>query len=961
MTPLSSLLKLLEPGYFENHLNSCSLITSMHTGLRRFALLSSPFWLFSTVLLAQHDRLPSRIDQSRTVILRGNTSLRARPEFDRGRVEPTLQLPSLVLHLKGSTDQQSGLEQLLAAQQDPTSREFHKWLTPDQYADRFGVSQNDIDKIKAWIESQGFSVKAVARSRRWILFGGTAQQAQSAFHTEIHRYTSSTASFYSNSADPSIPAALADLVTGVRGLNSIRLKPHYKREDPRMTTANGSHRIAPDDLATIYNIAPLYKDGIDGTGQRVAVVGQTAINTSDLRSFRTRFNLPTQNVEQVLVPGEANPGINDGDLGEADLDIEWAGAVARNATIVYVYSGDVLTSLEHVVDQNLAPVVTMSYGLCEGADLVDLPIMQATARQANAQGITWLAASGDSGASDCEGLDAAVAQNGLAVDSPASIPEVTGLGGTTFDEQGGSYWASSNDVNSASALSYIPEKVWNENTTAGVLSASGGGASIFFPKPSWQVGSGVPNDPFRHVPDLSLSSSVYHTGYYVFSGGSSAYYGGTSVAAPAMAGVVALLNQYLLSTGSQQKAGVGNINPTLYRLSADAPGVFHDVTTGDNIVPCASGSPGCSNGQYGFAAGPGYDHATGLGSPDVYNLVHAWSSHPAANSEVVPSINHNPVFKLSAPVNGNNWTFTVTLTEEAGIGTTLTSFSIDGKATDIAATFGTASIPPNGSVSSKNLGFATLEIPKTVVFSFSGVDASGRQWSQQFSVPFTGVQVRLSVSGVSNAASGQQTYAPGQIVSVYGTQLGNFAQSAATIPLPDFMSGFKAYVDGVPAPLYFVSPGQVNIQIPYETLPGRTTVTVGNPYADVSTTIQVASAAPGIFASNGSVAAPFSSAARGQTTTLFITGDGQVRPSLDTGTSPSPGTDVSRLPKPVLPVTMTVGGQTAVIAFYGIPPGLVGVTQINYVVPQNAPLGTQPVVVTVGTVPSMPVNLTVTQ
>ena len=691
------------------------------------------------------------------------------------------------------------------------------------------------------------------------------------------------------------------------------------------------------------------------------MVGQTDINLSDIRAFRTKFNLPAPNIQQVAVPNRPDPGISDGDLGEADLDIEWAGAVAPNATIIYVYSDDVLASLIHAVDRNLAPVVTMSYGACEASDLIDLPTMQAAARQANAQGMTWLAASGDAGASDCEDQDAAVAQNGLAVDSPASIPEVTGMGGTEFAEQGGSFWGSTNTVNSASALSYIPEKVWNDTSLNGSLSAGGGGVSIYFAKPAWQTAPGVPTDAFRHVPDLALTSSADHDGFYVYTGGSASYYGGTSVAAPSMAGIVALLNQYLVSSGSQSQPGVGNINPTLYRLAQTTTGVFHDITAGDNKVPCASGSPGCTNGTYGHAAGPGYDHATGLGSPDAFNLIHQWSSQPAISSAVVPSIDQNPVFQKAAAVNGKNWAFTITLSEEAGVGTTLTKFTMDGQATDIVATFGSATIPPNGSVSSKNLGFATLAAPKSVLFEFSGVDPNGRQWSQQFSVPFNGVQIPLAVGGVGNAASGEAAYAPGELVSVYGTSFGNFAQSAATIPLPGYMAGFEAAVNGVIAPLWYVSPGQVNIQIPYETQPGRATLTVGNPYTNVDYTIQVKAAAPGIFMSNGAVAAPFSTARRGQASTLFITGEGQVRPSLATGGTPAAGTAVARLPKPVQTVAMTIAGQPVTILFDGIPSGFVGVTQVNFQVPADAPLGSQQVVVTVGGVASAPANLTITQ
>jgi uncharacterized protein (TIGR03437 family) len=241
------------------------------------------------------------------------------------------------------------------------------------------------------------------------------------------------------------------------------------------------------------------------------------------------------------------------------------------------------------------------------------------------------------------------------------------------------------------------------------------------------------------------------------------------------------------------------------------------------------------------------------------------------------------------------------------------------------------------------------------------MDAGGHQWAQQFSVPFSTTQVQLTVGGASNAASGRQAYAPGMIVSVYGAALGNFAQAASAIPLPEYLAGFEAYVNNVPAPLYYVSPDQVNIQIPYETSPGPMTLMVGNPYVNVNYSIQVTAAAPGIFQTDGMVSAPFSSAGRGQTTTLFITGEGQTNPGLADGTTPAVGTPTDQLPRPVLPVTVTVGGQTASTSFVGIPPGLVGVTQINYQVPANAPLGVQPVVVTVGTVASPAANLNVTQ
>ncbi|HTB19437.1 MAG TPA: protease pro-enzyme activation domain-containing protein [Bryobacteraceae bacterium] len=917
----------------------------------------------TSALAAPPDRISARIDSARTVVLAGHAPSIARPEFDQGPVSAALALPAVTIYLKPSAAQQTALEQLLANQQNPTSADFHKWLTPEQYADRFGLSSNDVNRISAWLQSQGMQVQRVARSRTWIQFGGTARQVQNAFHTEIHQYLGNGKLHYANATDPSIPAALSGVVLGLRGLNNYRLKPRSKPRglEARDTTGDGEHQIAPDDFATIYDIAALYTAGINGAGQKLVVVGQTDINLSDIQAFRGKFNLPAINLQQILVPRQPDPGISQDDLPEADLDLEWSGSVARDANIIFVYSDDVLASVQEAIDQDYAPVISMSYGLCEGGDLFHLPIYRGWAQQGNAEGITWLAASGDAGAADCEDPNATIAQDGLAVDEPGSIPEVTSMGGSKFAEGTGTFWNSTNTANGASALSYIPETVWNDTSPSYGLAAGGGGTSIFFPKPVWQTGSGVPNDSFRHVPDLSIASSPEHDGYYVYTGGSLQIYGGTSIAAPTMAGIVTLLNQYLVSTKAQTDAGLGNINPTLYRMAENAQGAFHDITTGNNSVPCVIGSPNCTTGSIGYKAGPAYDQASGLGSPDAYNLIHLWKSQASTTSAVVPSIDHNPVFEQPANSSGFRWSFQITLTEEAGVATTLTAFSINGATYDVNTVFGSAQIPADGSVSSSGLELANLAVPTNVVFTFNGVDASGKQWTQTLTVPFDGPQTQLVIGGASNAASGQPAYAPGMLLSVYGTALGNFIQSAGTIPLPQYLAGFEASVNGVIAPLYYVSPNQVNIQIPYETAPGTTTLTVGNPYINVNYSLKIVPAAPGIFMTKGFTAAPFSSAARGQTSTLFITGEGQVSPALSDGTTPAAGTATSQLPQPNLPVTVTVAGLPAAIAFDGIPSGLVGVTQINYVVPATAPLGVQPVVVTVGDVASQPANLTVTQ
>lgn len=927
---------------------------------------------FTATLHAQPDRINGPIDNSKTVELPGGTTPRARPQFDRGAVPASFSMPGMTLELKPSASQQIALDQLLANQQNPASPEFHKWLTPEQYAGRFGASPGDIDRISVWLRSEGFTVQQVARSRTWIQFSGTAGQVERAFHTPIHQFLENGQVHYANTTNPSVPAALSGLVRGIRGLNNYRLKPRSQQQGlgPRNTT-NGQHQMAPDDFATIYDVAPLYSAGINGAGQSLVVVGQTDIKVSDIQAFRSQFNLPPIHLQQILVPGFADPGVSDNDLAEADLDIEWSGSVARQANIIYVNSGDVDNSVQYAIDQDYAPVITMSYGICEGGDLVDLPTYRGWAQQANAEGITWLAPAGDKGAADCEDEAATIAEDGLAVDEPGSIPEVTSMGGTEFNEGSGSYWSSANTANGASALSYIPEMAWNDTSLGGGLWATGGGISLFFPQPVWQTGPGVPNTGFRNVPDLALAASPDHDGYFVYTNGAMQIYGGTSFAAPEMAGIITLLNQYLVSSGAQKQPGLGNINPALYRMAQSSPAAFHDVTAGNNIVPCVPGSPElvtliaevseCATGAIGYDAGVAYDLATGLGSVDAYNFVHKWSSQAPTTSAVVPSIDQNPVFEHAPDASGFRWTFQITLSEENGIATTLTGFTINGQSYNPGTVFGTTQLAAGGSISSTGLGFATVAVPANVVFEFSGMDASGTKWSQQLTIPFESAQIPLSIGGVSNAASGQESFAPGMIVSVYGTALGDFVQSAGALPLPQYLAGFEATVNGVTAPLYYVSPNQVNLQIPYETQTGNATLVVGNPYVNSNNyTLRMAAAAPGIFMTNGAPAAPFSSAAAGQVTTLFITGDGAISPSLGDGAAPAGGTLLDQLPKPSLPVTVTVAGEKATIQFIGVPVGLVGVTQINYQVPANTPAGVQPVVVSVGGVASPAANLTVT-
>ncbi len=238
------------------------------------------------------------------------------------------------------------------------------------------MNDADLGKITQWLQQQGLQVVSVARGRNWIAVSGTAAQVEAAFQTEIHNYLVDGETHYANASEPSVPAAFGSVVKGIRGLNDFRMKPRLRA--PRMPSPTPPGRItrpaqarltmvAPDDFATIYDVAPLYAAGINGTGQKIAIAGQIEVNLSDIEQFRSQFNLPANDPQTLLVPGSRNPGTarTSGDLAESDLDLEWSGAVARNATIIFVYSTDVMTSVQYAIDQKLAPVVSVSYGSCE--------------------------------------------------------------------------------------------------------------------------------------------------------------------------------------------------------------------------------------------------------------------------------------------------------------------------------------------------------------------------------------------------------------------------------------------------------------------------------------------------------------------------------------------------------------------------------------------------------------------
>ena len=702
-------------------------------------------------------RISQAVDLKDLVTLGGNTHPLARPEWDRGRAPESLPVDRMLLVLERGAEQETALQQLLIDQQVKSSPNYHQWLTPEQFGKQFGPADADVQAVADWLTTQGFQINRVAAGRTAIEFSGTAAQVRQAFRTQIHKYVVNGEEHWANATDPQIPAALSPVVAGFVSLNNFPRKRMIHRKGaftrskatgevkPMFTYTDNFgpwYALGPTDFATIYNVQPLWQEGTDGTGQSIAIVSATNINIQDVRDFRNMFGLPA-NDPKIILNGP-DPGIVSTEEGEADLDIQWAGAVAKNATIQLVVSGTT-TSTEgtdlsaiYIVDNNLAPVLSESYGQCESSlGNSGNAFFNSLWEQAAAQGITVLISSGDSGSAGCDGLSGqTAAQNGLGINGIASTPFNVAVGGTDFDDVSNpsQYWNATNNASSkSSAKSYIPEVTWNDtcaqsgelNGCTSVssdgfdLDAAGGGPSncktsspsgtclAGYDKPPWQTGPGVPNDGVRDIPDLSLFAGDGQNGsFYVMCQSSAnpdptsscnlnAPYqdfqgvGGTSASAQAFAGIMALVNQ---KTGQRQ----GNANFVLYKLAAQngasctsnpaAVGssscIFYDLIKGNISVACQAGSANCSNTS---------SHGDGLIVDPSHPSVPAWTT--TARYDLATGLGSVNVANLV-----KNWgsvSFTPTTTTLSLSPTTITH----GQPVNVTINVSSSSGTPTGAVS----------------------------------------------------------------------------------------------------------------------------------------------------------------------------------------------------------------------------------------------------------------------
>jgi subtilase family serine protease len=691
------------------------------------------------------------IDGSSMVTLGGSVSPQVAAAGDLGVADASRQLPLMSLRFALTPTQQDALAQLVSDQQNPASPAYHRWFTPEQFEARFGLAPQDLATVSGWLTAQGLVVTSVARSGLFVQFSGTVGQVNRAFHTELHNVVVDGERHIANVTAASLPATIAAVTGAITGLDDFAPRAQVREQvlsrgaatgaavgamsQPEYTSATGSHYLAPGDFYTIYDENAAIQSGYTGFGITIAVVGQSDIYAADIAAFQSASGLPSK-PPSVMLNG-VDPGYTSGaDLLEAELEVEWTGAVAPGANILYVNSADAINgSLTLAIDNDLAPIIADGYGECEASlGAAAVVYYNQMLQMAAAEGITIITAAGNDGATDCDTKDAS-ATSGLAVDFPSSSPYVTAVGGTEFSENGGTYFAAANSAYAESALSYIPEQAWNDDGASG-LAAGGGGASAYFSKPSWQMGAGVPADFSRDVPDVSLSASIAHDGYLVCTPGYCAngfqsasgtvdIAGGTAASAASFAGLMALVEQKIEGISplksSQNNSRIGVANPEIYALanSSYAGSVFHDVTSGTNASPCTAGSTGCGGGgSIGFAAMKGYDQATGWGSVDATNLVNDWGLATPLVTTGGTTASYTNVAASASPVSaGTAVTLTATVASAVSASTAVPTgsvqFTVDSMAVGGAAVLaggssaGTASYSLN--TSSLSVGSHTVQ------------------------------------------------------------------------------------------------------------------------------------------------------------------------------------------------------------------------------------------------------------
>jgi len=567
------------------------------------------------------------------VTLRGNTHRLAQPGFDQGLAASTRPMERLMLLLGRSTAQELALAAFNERQSDPSSPDYHHWLSAAEFGRLYGPADADIAAITSWLQSHGFRIDRLNTGKVTIEFSGTVAQVQAAFHVQMHDYLVAGVRHIANDRDPQIPRALAPIVAGIVSLNDFRppsltrLGPLVERDrvtgkitpvtrlspvTPANVPLNGAipgfgyvnegtqeEDMGPYDFATVYNSLPLWNEStpIIGTGVTVAIAGGSDISATDVATFRSTFGLPGNTF--TTIHNGTDPGFASDQI-ENTLDVEMVGAAAPGANIDLVVSASTATtygfqlSIQYIVSNQTAPIMSASYGICE----LDLgtsgnQFFNSVTQQGATEGISIFISAGDQGSAGCDGHNTEPDAIGLAVNGIASTPYVTAVGGTDlnwpFIKNGlSTYWNSTADANGATAKGYIPEGPWNSTCANPLL------LNVF------ENGSGSPEFATNEALCNAATNSPSYVGLTGISGGS----GGVSACTAPTGKTASTCTGGYAKPSWQTGTGVpADGKRDVPDVSLFSSGWFNDGIVGTSaILFCytQSGSNGCdySNSNY---------------------------------------------------------------------------------------------------------------------------------------------------------------------------------------------------------------------------------------------------------------------------------------------------------------------------------------------------------------------------
>jgi subtilase family serine protease len=544
-----------------------------------------------------------------SALLVGNHPAEAETFRQLGEADSTAILQ---MQIRFALRHRTALARLLVQQENPASSNFHKWLSSDEFLKRFGPSPSEINAVASWLAGEGFVI--TPREGNALAFSGPVAAVQSAFAVRIATF--GDGSVYANTTDPVIPKRFAGVIASVLGMDNMVHAMAMNHQTEMLSAmpdaiVNGAQAFGPGDLRTFYD--ETVGSGRDGTGSCIAIVGVSDFLDSTMTTFANQFGLPAINYTRVL--SGSNPGIN-GDDAESELDLQWSHAAAPGASTNFYLGNNLVSDIAAAVNANACGVISISYGFCGVSSSFMTETMDPIFQQAAAQGQSVFVSAGDQGAAGI-GLNssgtACVVNSTRSVSEMSADPNVTAVGGTQFSPT----YSGGNDVG------YATEQVWNDGS-----GATGGGLSQVFTKPGYQVGSGVPNDGMRDVPDISLIASPNYPGVFFADDVNGVAQmecciGGTSLSAPVWAGFVTVIGQL---TGNSR---LGNFNRIIYPLADTkySTAGFHDITIGNNNF----------NGVIGFNAGPGFDQTSGWGTIDFNVFAGAVKNLLAPSSSPTPS------------------------------------------------------------------------------------------------------------------------------------------------------------------------------------------------------------------------------------------------------------------------------------------------------------------------------------